>query len=477
MAMPRLPGRRVLIGLGVAIAGVSGLSYALRAAGDSGPSETVVVAPFVVGIKGQGDLVPAERHMVAARFTAKLDNMVEEGKEVKAGDVVAKLNTQDIEEQQQEEELRQVTLVKDEEVRALTASRDSKKLLTDKRAAIDNLALKQLLLKQQVAGFPRAEITRLEILAAAAQRAYTTAAQSFHLQEGLLAKGIIRPIDLDTAKVAFAEASKAKEVTTTALAIARQGYPAPQVGVARAEVEKARNDLRLVEGRLASLARTARMDRDVAGAERAWSKARLLLNQHRLADAQIKAPSAGVVVLNTVRSNGQRKKLQVGDEARQNQAFMEIADVSKVFIKTEIKEVDIGRVHVGMPVKIHVAGLSKTFDGKLDKLGVLAYEKPNVINREGAPKVFEGLINTSEHSTAFRPGMTVDVELVAAALKSAMTVPNRALTTHNGETFVWVHVPRRANERRVVVAGEHTDERTVILKGLAAGDQVLLEAP
>ena len=35
----------------------------------------------------------------------------------------------------------------------------------------------------------------------------------------------------------------------------------------------------------------------------------------------------------------------------------------------------------------------------------------------------------------------------------------------------------RAPERRLVVAGEHTDERTVILKGLAAREQILLEGP
>jgi HlyD family secretion protein len=461
-----------LLGLGLA---VSLVQHALVV--EAPATETVTPGPFVVALKGAGDLIPAQRHMVAAPFSSKLNSVVDEGKEVKAGAVVAQLDTQDLEEQKQEEELHLASLGKDAQLHRLTAERDRKKLLTDLRGARDLLAFKQLALKQLQAGTPRAELAQLELKAQEAARAYATMEEQYKLQEGLLAKGIIRPIDLDKAKVDLAQAKRAREVATTALAIAKGGYPDPQIEAARLEVQQARNGLAIVEGKLASLAKTSVMDTAEDAAEQDFSRSRVQLLEHRIATAKLTAPTSGVVVMNSVWTNSGRKKLQVGDEARENAAFMEVADVSRIFIKTEVPEVDIGRVKVGMPARIHVDSLNKTFDGKLEKLGVLAYAKPDAINREVAPKVFEGLITTNERSTAFRPGMSVSVELIVETLANAITVPNHALATRNGQTTVGVWHPGGAVERRGVVAGAHTEERTVITQGLVAGERILLEAP
>lgn len=480
IALPSLPRPRwrTLATVAAGLVASLGALHALQPAVDGAPVEVVKPGPFVVSIKGVGDLVPAERHMVAPPFSAKVDSIVDEGTEVKAGTVVARLNTQDIEERLQEEQLNQATLVKDEQVRQLTAARDRKKLVTDLQTARDNLAMQRLLLRQDEAGLPKPTQEGLVLKAAEAKRAYETAQESYHLQEGLLAKGIIRPIDLDNAKVAYLQARRDHEVADTALAVARRGYPGQQVQMGRLAVRRAEIDLALVQGKLASLARTTVMDGQVAAAERAHSAARVQIQQHRMELAALKAPTNGVVVLNAVWTGGARKKLQVGDEAREGQPFMEIADVSRVYIRTEIPEVDIGRVHVGMPARVHVATLDRSFDGKLEKLGVLAYEKPNVVNREGAPKVFEGMIALGERSHAFRPGMTVDVDLIVDTFASAITVPNTALWTHAGETYVWLSPPGGGEPvRRVVKAGEHTEERTVITQGLAPGERIRLESP
>ncbi|MDB5100810.1 MAG: macA [Cyanobacteria bacterium RYN_339] len=477
IALPPLPGRPMLAIAFVALCVTATLQTWTHPPVDATSTEAVVRGQFVVALKGSGDLIPAQRHMVAAPFSSKLDKLVDEGKEVKAGDVVAQLNTQDLEEQKQEEELHLASLGKDAQLHALTAERDRKKLLTDRRGAVDLLALRRLELKQLEAGTRKADVAELELKAAATARAFTTAEEEFKLQDVLLAKGVIRPIDLDKTKVLLAEARRAREVAASALAIAKNGYPDAQVTAARLAVQQARNGLALVEGKLGSIARTSLMDAATLAADRDFSRSRVQLLQHRIATAALKAPTNGVVVMNAVWGNGGRKKLQVGDEARENAAFMEVADVSRIFIKTVIKEVDIGRVKAGMPAKIHVESLNKTFDGKLEKLGVLAYEKPDVINREGAPKVFEGLITTNERSPAFRPGMSVTVELLVETLADVITVPNKALATRNGETTVGVYRPGRAPEQRVVTAGAHTEERTVITQGLAAGERIMLEAP
>ena len=447
-------------------------------AGAPPATTTVVAGPFEELVAGTGALAPAQRHMVSAPYTAKLERLTEEGKEVKAGSVVAQLATQNIDEERAQVQLRVDTMLKDEELRALTAARDRKQLQTDRRAATDALALARLTFRQQVAGLPAPDREALVIRAAAAKRTYETALQSFTLQKGLLAKGIIRPIDLDATELALHAARRAHEVADTALLIARRGYPAPAVEAARLAVEHAANDLALVDGKLAGLVRSTALDARYARAERAAAGARLNILDHRKAAATLRAPTAGLVVMNVVRvSGGARRKLQVGDDAREGQPFMEIADVGRVVVKGEVAETDLGRVAVGMAARVHVAGVPAPLAGRLESLGVLAYEKPDAVNREGAPRVFSTRVALIAPKRSFRPGLSVDVELVAHTLADALTVPNTALARHDGLPCVWLYHPGGAIERRDVTPGPHDATRTVVKTGVAVGDRVLLEPP
>lgn len=475
---------RALLGVGLALAVVGviwtwriGAPGAATALSPSTKSETMRAAPFVVGISSLGDLVPRRRHMIASSFSAKVDELIPEGQEVKAGQLVARLNTEEIEEELQEEELKLATLVKEAEVRALSAKRDHAKQLTDFTRAHHEVGLQRLLLAQLVAGSPRAEIADLLLKSTAAGRSAALARDTFVRQEELVQKGIIRPIDLKKAKVDLATANTAQQVADTALAIARHGYPEAQIEAQRLEVKKAENQLKKATAGLAQGSRVANLVKAVAQAQHEAVQARITDRAHRIRAAKLLAPAAGVVVMQSLWTNGGRKKLQVGDEARENAAFMEIADVSAILIKTRVKEADVGRVKVGMPAKIRVASLNKAFDGRLTSLGVLATEMPDLVNREGASKVFEALIETGEHSSAFRPGMTVDVELIEQTIPDALSVPNGAIEGGPEHTHVWLHHPGSAPEKREITTAEHTATRTRIVSGLKAGDDVLLEAP
>ncbi len=479
IALPPLP-RPSAKALGWAIAALAALSTALIVLTRPDPRSTGVEvlkpAPFEVTITGQGDLVPKKRHMIASTFSGKVEELATEGQEVKRGAVVARLATQDIEERLQEDQLELDTVQKDLEVRAATAKRDREKQRTEVAAARDDLALQRLLLRQLVAGTPKAELKDLELRADAAASARAHAEGLFKAQEELVAKGVIRPLDLKQAKVDLAAARKVDAVATTALRIARAGYADYAIDAQRLDVRKAENKFALATRKLAHLARTAGLQRAVDLARVRFLASRVDEQKHRLAEATLKAPAAGVVVLQAIWTNSGRKKLQVGDEARESAAFMEIADVSSIYVKSQVKEADFGRVKLGMPARITVASLNKTFPGKLTGLGVLAFEKPGLINAEGAPKVFEAMIETDERSAAFRPGMTVDVGLVVKTIPDALSVPNGAIFQADGRPSVRARRPGRSWEVRAIEVAEHTAERTRVATGLAAGDEVRVDA-
>ena len=77
------------------------------------------------------------------------------------------------------------------------------------------------------------------------------------------------------------------------------------------------------------------------------------------------------------------------------------------------------------------------------------------------------------------PGMACKVKLTAYLKKDALTVPAKAVMTDELDDHPYVYLLGKDGKsaKRPVTVGEKTDKLVEILKGLAEGEQVLLEAP
>ncbi|OOG62091.1 efflux transporter periplasmic adaptor subunit [Rhodanobacter sp. B04] len=73
------------------------------------------------------------------------------------------------------------------------------------------------------------------------------------------------------------------------------------------------------------------------------------------------------------------------------------------------------------------------------------------------------------------PGQFVNVTLPTTRIANAISVPVIALQNSSTGTFVFVYKPDGTVEQRAVTAGTTTADRVVIDKGLAAGEQVVVE--
>ncbi|OOG47756.1 efflux RND transporter periplasmic adaptor subunit [Rhodanobacter sp. C01] len=73
------------------------------------------------------------------------------------------------------------------------------------------------------------------------------------------------------------------------------------------------------------------------------------------------------------------------------------------------------------------------------------------------------------------PGQFVNVTLPTARIANAVSVPVIALQNSSTGTFVFVYKPDGTIKQRPVTVGTTTVERTVIDKGVAAGEQVVVE--
>src|SRR5438270_771840 len=170
-----------------------------------------------------------------------------------------------------------------------------------------------------------------------------------------------------------------------------------------------------------------------------------------------------------------------------------VADVSKMIVKAGVNEVDIGKIRVGMPVKVTLDAYPKVaFQGRLDRIAP-------AVRVDDKVRVFDVEVRLDAQGRELRSGMTSNIEVNGERKNKVLTVPVESVFQRDDAEIVYVkkHVdPKTLQakskskndkddkdtwklwfEKRVVVSGLADNSRIEILKGLKASDEVALEDP
>ncbi|MDQ2901655.1 MAG: efflux RND transporter periplasmic adaptor subunit [Acidobacteriota bacterium] len=152
--------------------------------------------------------------------------------------------------------------------------------------------------------------------------------------------------------------------------------------------------------------------------------------------------------------------------------IMTLGDLSEVYVKGKVDESDIGKVYLGQPARITVESFKdRKFNGKVTKISPMGTEKDNVTT-------FEVRVSISNESGKLKALMTANAEIILEERKGVITVPEGAILYKKDKTTE-VEIPDSASEkgkRRIaVVTGISNGSRTQIVKGLNAGQQVVLQ--
>jgi HlyD family secretion protein len=175
-----------------------------------------------------------------------------------------------------------------------------------------------------------------------------------------------------------------------------------------------------------------------------------------------------------------------------------VADVSKMIVKAGVNEVDIGKVRVGMPVKITLDAYPKvSFAGRVDRIAP-------AVRLDDKVRVFDVEIRLDAQGRELRSGMTANIEMIGEKKPHVLTVPvesvfqrdegeivfvkkkidpkkiaeaKKPAKDENGKPQVDKDAWKQFFEKRVVVTGLSDNAHVEIVKGLKAGDEVALEDP
>lgn len=181
----------------------------------------------------------------------------------------------------------------------------------------------------------------------------------------------------------------------------------------------------------------------------------------QLVGASVTAPFSGTVY---------RTELKKGQIARVGEPVLWLADLSRLRVRANVDQVDLGRVAPGQ--RMHIT--SNAWPHR-SWTAIVSELVPHVVVKQNR-SVSEGLALVDPPTDGLVPGMTVDVDIVVDEVDEALQVPAAAVFSEDGAPFVYVVAGGRAH-RTPVELGRSSVQAVEIVGGLDADDTVVLTSP
>lgn len=428
---------------------------------------------IVSTVSATGTIEPEDEVTLVFKTVGRVaEVLVSEGQEVEAGQVLARLETDDLELALAQANvalaISQAQLAKlkagpsEAEIKAARANVDSAKASVDSaRAALESAqtAYNDLLagpsqdeLKVAAANLERARIARDQ-----AQAAYDQVA---HLPNvGLLPQAA----QLQQATVEYEIAAANYRLATAPPKPSQVAAAKAQVAQAKAALAQAEATLANAESNLERLLQGPSAE-DLAIAEAQVTQAELNVQQARLAaeGGELVTPISGVVT---------QVNIKPGELPSAARPAVVVTDISQFHIDISVDEIDIAKLREGQPVEVtldalpearligHIARIAPT---PTSVAGVVTYPVTVVIDKADVP---------------LRSGLSATASIVTQELKDVLVVPNRAIQIDRSSGRAFVEklvndVPTRIE----IQIGARNETQSQVVSGLKEGDELAIRS-
>ena len=197
---------------------------------------------------------------------------------------------------------------------------------------------------------------------------------------------------------------------------------------------------------------------DQASSTHAVNQASVDLQRRLLKDARINAPFAGIV--------GARQ-ISPGQVIARSMILTWLVDLDTVKVEVNVPERYLQELKVGRPLEFSVAA----FPGEKFR-GEVYFVSPQV-NESLRTALIKARIPNAEHK--LRGGMFASLELTLQVRDAAIVIPEPAIMS-NGDNFSVFVVDKNGNAQvRPIQVGMRLSGKAEVLKGLSAGDKVVVE--
>ena len=464
--------RKKLAGL-IAVVAAAALAvvFAVNAGGGPQYAETTVESRDIVSyLEFSGNIEAVDVSTVYSGVTAEVTQvLVEEGDRVEAGDVIAVLDSSEVE----------YNIAVQEATLSLAELTDAYNI-KDGQTSLDNL-------NEQLAGGQNSTLNSAQAALLSAQESYQSAVETYNQAKQKLDDGTNQSVVSARQSVSSAQASydsalaqnedhlltdEALATYAVTLGNAQESLRLAQEA-AEQEVQDYYDAMVKAEEALADAERdysTAElsMEQNVETTENTLEKTKALASQETtrlqlehlqesLEDYTICAPIGGYIT---------ELSLKEGEYAGNAAAVAEVTSFDTMQVKIKISEYDILGVKEGDPVQIHVDSLNRDYEGSIAKISKTATVQ-NEVSYLDATVEFEA-------DDEIRDGLSAEVRLIKTQELGVPALPQTAVSYNDDNTsFVYVRDGSKKVTTRPISLGETDGTWVQITEGLEVGDTVL----
>ncbi|NTX06155.1 efflux RND transporter periplasmic adaptor subunit [Myxococcus sp. CA040A] len=235
---------------------------------------------------------------------------------------------------------------------------------------------------------------------------------------------------------------------------------------AQAALEQARRDLTRLESLQGVVAEKEVQQARLAvnTAEQEWSRAKSARDV--LAGARQGQGTARFSLVSPIDGVLVEARASVGEQVDPSRALFAVLDSSVLWVEARVFEGDVARAEGTTGALVTTpAYAGQHFPARPYHVGQMVDESTRSVRV---------LFEVDNRDGRLRPGMFVDVALGEGGQKDALAVPKDAVVEEEGRTFVFVHTAPEAFELRPVVLGGSDGAWRAVLKGLQAGERVVV---
>lgn len=520
---PRRRRWRIVVPLLLVAAVVVVAAFLLASPSKGGETTQVSRGTIISSVETTGKLEALKSARLSFRTSGRVERVIaKQGDEVKAGQVLAELDTANLDRQLREAEANlQISQLRLQQAKQGPRQEDIAGATADLNAAtaqLDQLkgggrpedvtaaeaALKQAQsrLDSLKKGPSAQELTAAQArldqatanrdLVAATSSNATEQARILYVQAQSAASDFLDPAgQVEQARLNYETAQKSETAQMTSaeakvteaqsaldllkagatpdeISVAEQGVVQAQAHLDKVKTGATQQDIATAQARVDAAQATVNKlqagatDTDISILEQQVSLSSISVEraEAQLNDARITASMDGTLL---------SIDLEVGEIINASQVVAVVADTTSLRIKADVDEIDIGRVQVGQAVTVTLdAYPGVRLPGRIESIA------PGATLKQGST-VYQATVSfTPTGEVVPREGMAANVDITAQRKDDVLLLPNRAFETVGRRQYVTVKQGDSTTKIEVETGLSNTTD-TEILSGLTEGQTVLLK--
>jgi HlyD family secretion protein len=396
---------------------------------------------------------------------AIITEIITEGTYVNAGDIVLRLNDDEV--RNQLREAQDKVNVADSALIAAQA-----KLEIEVKARDLAVQLAELALKAWQEGEAKTKLEELQLAVQTTVKEHQRLFDRYEQSKELVKKEFISQDELRKDEIAMMQAEFDLAKAKNELMVYQEYQFYQDQAQKLSDLEQARIE------REAEI-RSARSDVDSKQFQLDSAREKLAELQQQLTYCTVIAPAPGLIVYHSSTQSGmgrnEGRPPMVGTEISRNEPVIIIPDTSKMVAAVKVSEALVGQIQIGQRASVSCDAMpDQSITGRVQSVGVLAesggWRDPN--RRDYTVKI---LLNNGA-DLGLKPAMRCKANLSVGRVEDALHVPIQAVF-RNGP-LSYVYVPQGGGfAQKKVITGRSSELYIEITEGLEEGDTVLLRQP